>query len=58
MTLAHYHVIFTEGRKAIVDTLIIALIGMPLGGLYGVLLGYLVARKAVRRPPHAWKSSR
>src|ERR1700704_6970056 len=31
-TLAHYHVIFTEGRKAIVDTMIIALVGMPLGG--------------------------
>src|SRR5262249_49745011 len=38
------HVIFTEGRKAIADTLIIALIGMPLGGFYGVLVGYLVAR--------------
>src|SRR5256885_8871377 len=36
-TLAHYHVIFTEARQAISDTLIIALIGMPLGGLYGVL---------------------
>ncbi len=45
LTLAHYHVIFTEGRKAIADTLIIALIGMPLGGFYGVLVGYLVARK-------------
>jgi iron(III) transport system permease protein len=44
-TLQHYHVIFTEGRKAIADTLIIALIGMPLGGLYGVLVGYLVARR-------------
>src|SRR2546423_12259068 len=44
-TLAHYHLIFTEGRKAITDTLIIALIGMPLGGIYGVLTGYLVARK-------------
>jgi iron(III) transport system permease protein len=43
-TLRHYEVIFTEGRKAIIDTLIIALIGMPLGGLYGVLVGYLVAR--------------
>jgi iron(III) transport system permease protein len=43
-TLQHYHVIFSEGRKAIVDTLIIALLGMPLGGLYGVLVGYLVAR--------------
>jgi iron(III) transport system permease protein len=43
-TLRHYHVIFTEGRKAIADTLIIALLGMPLGGLYGVLAGYVVAR--------------
>src|SRR2546423_1566022 len=31
LTLAHYHVIFTEGRKAIIDTMIIALLGMPLG---------------------------
>src|SRR6185503_12795104 len=44
-TLQHYKVIFTEGRKAIFDTLIIAGIAMPLGGLYGILLGYLVARK-------------
>jgi len=44
-TLQHYHVIFTEGRRAITDTLIIALVGMPLGGLYGVLVGYLVARR-------------
>ena len=43
-TLRHYQVIFTDGRKAIIDTLIIALVGMPLGGLYGVLVGYLVAR--------------
>jgi iron(III) transport system permease protein len=45
-TLQHYHVIFTEGRKAIGDTLIIALIGMPLGGFYGVLIGYLVTRNS------------
>jgi len=44
MTLAHYRVIFTEGLPAIEDTLIIALIGMPLGGLYGVVVGYIVAR--------------
>jgi iron(III) transport system permease protein len=44
-TLRHYHVIFTEGLPAIRDTLIIAGIGMPLGGLFGVLVGYLVARK-------------
>jgi iron(III) transport system permease protein len=44
LTLQHYHAILTEGRKAIVDTLIIALLCMPLGGLYAVLIGYLVAR--------------
>ena len=43
-TLRHYQVIFSDGRKAIIDTLIIALVGMPLGGLYGVLVGYLVTR--------------
>jgi iron(III) transport system permease protein len=45
-TLQHYRVIFTDGAKAIRDTLIIAGFAMPLGGLYGVLLGYLVTKKA------------
>ena len=44
-TLAHYKAIFTGGWKAIHDTLIIAAFAMPLGGLYGILMGYLVARK-------------
>jgi iron(III) transport system permease protein len=44
-TLAHYRVIFTEGLKVIRDTLIIAGVAMPLGGLYGILLGYLVTRR-------------
>lgn len=44
-TWRHYQVIFTEGLKAIRDTLLIAGIGMPLGGLYGILVGYLVAKK-------------
>lgn len=47
-TLRHYHVIFTEGAKAIRDTLIIALLGMPLGGLFGILVGYLIARGRFR----------
>ena len=46
LTLQHYRVIFTDGLKAIRDTLIIAGIAMPLGGLYGILLGYLVAKKS------------
>ncbi len=45
LTWRHYHVIFTEGMKAIRDTLIIAGVGMPLGGLFGVLVGYLVTRR-------------
>lgn len=44
LTLAHYRVIFTEGLQPIKDTLIIALIGMPLGGIYGIVVGYLVGR--------------
>jgi iron(III) transport system permease protein len=44
LTLDHYRVIFTEGLPAIEDTLFIALIGMPLGGLYGIVVGYLVGR--------------
>jgi iron(III) transport system permease protein len=44
-TWQHYRVIFTDGLKAIHDTLIIAGAGMPLGGFYAILLGYLVAKK-------------
>ena len=44
LTVRNYHVIFTEGLPAIKDTLTIALIGMPLGSLYGVVVGYLVSR--------------
>src|SRR4029077_795857 len=44
-TLAHYRVIFTDGLKAIRDTMIIAGFAMPLGGLYGILLGYLITKK-------------
>jgi iron(III) transport system permease protein len=45
LTIEHYRVIFTEGLPAIEDTLIIALVSMPLGGLYGIVVGYLVGRK-------------
>jgi iron(III) transport system permease protein len=47
-TWRHYQVIFTDGAKAIRDTLVIAGLSMPLGGLYGVLVGYVVARKRFR----------
>jgi iron(III) transport system permease protein len=45
LTLVHYRVIFTEGARAIYDTLVIAGAGMPVGGLFAVLVGYLVAKK-------------
>lgn len=45
LTLKHYRVVFTEGLKAIKDTLIIAGAGMVVGGVYGVLVGYLVGKK-------------
>ena len=45
LTLKHYRVVFTEGVKAIRDTLWIAGAGMLLGGLYGVVVGYLVGKK-------------
>ena len=44
VTLDHYRVIFSEGLPAIRDTLIVAVIGMPLGGLYGIVVGYLIGR--------------
>ena len=45
LTLQHYRVVFTEGLRVLGDTLIIAALATPLGGFYGVLLGYLVARR-------------
>jgi iron(III) transport system permease protein len=45
VTWTHYRIVFTEGLKAIRDTLIIAGIGMPLGGIYSIIMGYLVAKK-------------
>ena len=45
LTLKHYRVVFTEGLRAIQDTLLIAGAGMLLGGLYGVVVGYLVGKK-------------
>lgn len=44
LTLAHYRVIFTEGLPIIVETLVIALVGMPLGGTYGIVMGYVIGR--------------
>ena len=47
-TWEHYAYVFTHGRKAIVDTLIIACVGTPIGGLLAVLIGYITQRRSYR----------
>lgn len=44
LSLVHYAHVFSGGLKAIRDTLLIALLTMPVGGLFAVVLGFLVAR--------------
>lgn len=46
-TLVNYKYLFTHGLKSIKDTLFIGFIAMPLGGLWGIIVGYLVTRRAV-----------
>ncbi len=48
VTLEHYEYVFTYGMKAIKDTLLIACIGTPLGGLLAVLVGYATTRLKIR----------
>ena len=36
-----------EGMRAVKDTLFIAAIAMPLGGIYGLLLGYLMYKSGL-----------
>lgn len=48
LTFENYEYVFTHGMKAIKDTLIIACIGTPLGGLLAVLIGYATTRLKVR----------
>lgn len=47
-TLENYEYVFTFGMKAIKDTLLIAVIGTPLGGLLAVVVGYVTTRLRVR----------
>lgn len=46
-TLVNYRYLFTHGLKSIKDTLFIGFIAMPLGGLLGIVVGYLVTRKLI-----------
>lgn len=48
ITFANYEYVLTHGMKAIKDTLLIACIGTPLGGLLAVLVGYVTTRLKVR----------
>ena len=48
ITFANYEYVMTHGIKAIKDTLLIACIGTPLGGLLAVLVGYVTTRLKVR----------
>ena len=48
ITFDNYHYVLTHGMKAIKDTLIIACIGTPLGGLLAVLVGYVSTRLKIR----------
>jgi iron(III) transport system permease protein len=43
-SLAHYAHVFTGGLKAVSDTLIIAALTMPVGGLFAIVLGFLISR--------------
>lgn len=48
ITFDNYNYVLTHGMKAIKDTLIIACIGTPLGGLLAVLVGYVTTRLKIR----------
>ncbi len=48
ITFDNYQYVLTHGMKAIKDTLIIACIGTPLGGLLAVLVGYVTTRLKIR----------
>ena len=48
LIVANYEYVLTHGMKAIKDTLLIACIGTPLGGLLAVLVGYVTTRLKVR----------
>ncbi len=45
ITLDHYVYVFKRGKKAISDTLKIAALSTVIGGVLGVVIGYIVQRK-------------
>lgn len=51
-TLKHYEYIFDLGMKPIIDTTILSLISMPITGLLGMIIAFLIVRK--RFPGRQW----
>ena len=45
LTLENFRYVFTHGKKAILDTLSVAAVVTPLGGLLAVVVGFLSQRK-------------
>ena len=45
LTMENFRYVFTHGKKAIIDTLTIAAVATPLGGLMAVVIGYIAQRK-------------
>jgi len=45
LTMENFRYVFTHGKKAITDTLTIAAVATPLGGLMAVVIGYIAQRK-------------
>ena len=44
-TLKHYEYVFDLGLKPIIDTTILSLIAMPITGLLGMIIAFLIVRK-------------
>lgn len=45
LTLANFDYVYSRGLKAITDTLVIAAVATPLGGILAVAIGYITTRK-------------
>jgi iron(III) transport system permease protein len=44
-TLKHYHYIWSLGMKPIIDTTYLSLLSMPLTGIFGMIIAFLITRK-------------
>ncbi|WP_152655792.1 iron ABC transporter permease [Oceanobacillus sp. CFH 90083] len=44
-TLDHYSYVFSIGQKAVLDTLQLSIIATPIGGLFAMILAFLIVRK-------------